>query len=76
MPSRTDAAFAKYGFATCQRCWELNRLHGEGPTMQALETGLHRNSVSAAVNAYHAWLVAFGHPHTRSTYTRPASPNA
>jgi hypothetical protein len=69
--AKIAAAFAKYGFANCQRCWELNRLHGEGPTAQAYETGLHRNSTNAAVNAYHAWLLLLNYSHTRSTYTRP-----
>jgi len=67
------AAFRKYGFENCQRCWELNRLHGEGATMQAYETGLHPNSTHAAVNAYHAWLILANLPHTRDTYTRPIS---
>jgi hypothetical protein len=67
------AAFRKYGFENCQLCWELNRLHGEGRTMQAYATCLHPNSTGAAKNAYHAWLILANYPHTPLTYTRPIS---
>ncbi len=68
---KTAAAFAKYGFDKCQRCWELNRLYGEGPTVQSHYTGLHINSTAAACNAYEAWLIASGLPTIAAKYIRP-----
>lgn len=51
--SKTTAQrLAKYGIETCARAWELNTIHGEGATVIAIETGLHINSVSAAIAAY------------------------
>ncbi len=45
---------AKYGLEVCKRAWELNRIQGEGATVIAIETGLHLNSVAAAIEAYEA----------------------
>lgn len=42
----------KYGYKACKICWETCAIRGEGPTMQAINSGLHFNSTAAACDAY------------------------
>ena len=52
MSNKNAKRIAKYGLEVCKRAWELNRMQGEGATVIAVETGLHLNSVAAAIEAY------------------------
>jgi len=58
----------KYGYNACQACWETCVLDGEGPTMQAINSGLHFNATSAAIAAYTYYLRQAGIPTTAREY--------
>ena len=58
----------KYGYEACKVCWETCVIHGEGPTMQSINSGLHFNATSAAIAAYTYYLRQMGIPTTGREY--------
>lgn len=54
MEQKHTKILEKYGVDACRIAWRMNRINGEGMTMCALESGIPRQSVSAAIDAYQA----------------------
>lgn len=52
LTAKTRRALKKYGMEACRKAYTANRIHGEGATVCAIESGLHINSVAAAIAAF------------------------
>lgn len=52
LDAKTRRALKKYGMEACRKAYHANRINGEGPTVCAMESGLHINSVAAAIAAF------------------------
>lgn len=52
LSAKTRRALKKYGMEACRTAYTANRIHGEGRTVCSYESGLHINSVDAAIFAW------------------------
>ena len=54
------AALKNWGVDACRTAWREHLLHGEGPTVQSIQSGIPLRSVASAVNAYaEVWASLF-----------------
>ena len=55
-----EAALKQWGVDACRTAWREHHLHGEGPTVQSIQSGIPLRSVASAVNAYaEVWASLF-----------------